>query len=196
MYRSYIRVVRVAKMSRNEAQSKQLEVVELYRLAWSETEFVAEKEDLDSFGDRFLRHCANPDFVMAMVDMSGGSAGFAYGYTSVPGGWWRQTVSTELPEGDAHRWFDDCFEFAELAVDPRHQRKGLGAALHDELLADLPHQTAMLSTQQDNARARTLYSHRGWIVLIDGFRFPHKKYPYVILGLDLARRRATAERGT
>lgn len=169
----------------------ELEVVELYRLAWSRTKFAAEKEDLDSFGERFLRHCVNPDFVIAVALAAESPAGFAYGYTSVHGGWWRQAVSSSLPEDVVHRWFEDCFEFAELAVDPRHQQKGVGSALHDKLISDLPHQTAMLSTQATNESARSFYDHRGWVVVREGFRFPHKPYPYVILGLDLGSVRAT-----
>jgi ribosomal protein S18 acetylase RimI-like enzyme len=187
------RAVEVRRLTKAEAQSLQVDVVELYRAAWSPTAFAARVEDLRGFGERFLRHCENPDFVMAVGRAGNHTAGFAYGYTSVPGGWWRQAVTSNLPDDLVGRWFDDCFEFAELAVDPPHQQKGLGAALHDELLRGLPHQTAVLSTQEDNQRARSFYARRGWVQIRDSFRFPHKHYPYIILGLELARRRPTLE---
>jgi ribosomal protein S18 acetylase RimI-like enzyme len=171
----------------------QLEVVELYRKAWAPTNFAPVREDLRSFGERFLRHSANPDFVMSVAQVLVTPAGFAYGYTSVPGGWWRQAVSSGLPTDVVVRWFDDCFEFAELAVDPRHQGSGVGGALHDELIKDLPHKTAMLSTQENNIRARSFYARRGWKLVAAGYRFPHKEYPYVILGLELASRRNSTE---
>jgi ribosomal protein S18 acetylase RimI-like enzyme len=171
----------------------QLEVVELYRKAWAPTQFAPVGVELRSFGERFLRHSANPDFGMSVAHVSEQPAGFAYGYTSVPGGWWRQAVTSGLPKDLVDRWFDDCFEFAELAVDPRHQRRGIGAALHDELLEGLPHQTAMLSTQEDNVNARNFYARHGWKLVSGGYRFPHKEYPYVILGLELTSRRSSKE---
>jgi GNAT superfamily N-acetyltransferase len=183
-------------MGMAEAQAIRDEVMELYRRAWCETAFAADGQDLVSFGERYMRHCSNPDFAMVIALEDETVAGFAYGYTSVPGGWWRQAVSSNLPNDIAGRWFEDCFEFAELAVEPHRQRAGVGGALHDELLEDLPHQTAMLSTQEKNTAARRFYARRGWALVRDGFRFPHKQYAYVILGLDLTSRRVSAERGS
>jgi ribosomal protein S18 acetylase RimI-like enzyme len=184
----------VDKIGPPQAQALQYQVVEIYRKAWTLTHFPPITDDLRSFRERFLRHSANPDFTMSVAHVSEEPAGFAYGYTSVPGGWWRQTVSSGLPDDIAQRWFEDCFEFAELAVDPTHQHQGVGGALHDRLLKDLPHQTAMLSTQQSNRKARGFYTRRGWTILNEKFVFPQKAYPYVILGLELGARRRAAER--
>jgi ribosomal protein S18 acetylase RimI-like enzyme len=180
--------VQVHRVGKVEARALQREVVELYRGAWTETDFKPARGDLDSFGERFLRHSENPDFRMSIARGDQEAMGFAYGYTSVPGGWWRQTVTADLDEDAIRHWFEDCFEFAELAVSPDHQRSGVGAALHDELLDELPHQTAVLSTQQDNEVARSFYDRRGWRAVRENFVFPQKPYPYIILGLDLARR--------
>jgi GNAT superfamily N-acetyltransferase len=177
--------VHVRRMGASEARYEQQELAHVYRAAWGPTRFAPAEDDIDSFGERLVRHSSNPDFTVLLADVDSEVVGFAYGYTSVPGGWWRQTVSTSLDNDSARKWFEDCFEFAELAVVPEHQRHGIGGALHNELLAGLPHQSAMLSTQRDNWIARAFYAHRGWIDVIDGFDFPNKPYPYAILGLDL-----------
>jgi GNAT superfamily N-acetyltransferase len=176
------------RVDKAEARSLQVEVVELYRSAWANTKFRPAKGDLDSFGERFLQHSENPDFRMSLALDDEWAAGFAYGYTSVPGGWWRRTVTAELEESAVRFWFEDCFEFAELAVAPERQRRGVGGALHDELLDHLPHQTSLLSTQQGNEEARSFYARRRWQVVRENFLFPQKSYPYIILGLELVRK--------
>ena len=91
--------------------------------------------------------------------------GFAYGYTGRRGQWWSDQVAERVPRELAERWLDGHFEFVELAVHPDHQRQGLGGALHDALLDDLPHARALLSTWTEDYPARLLYLNRGWQVL-------------------------------
>jgi GNAT superfamily N-acetyltransferase len=164
---------------------------DIYRRAWSETGFFLGNEELQSFSDRLQRHSSNPDFRLCLTRERGSAVGFAYGYTSVPGGWWRQMVAAGLPTDAADEWFDDCFEFAELAVAPRYQGRGIGAALHDRLLSGLPHRNAILSTQKENHKALSFYLRRGWRVMHDEFFFPNRLYPYVIMGLDISGGRGT-----
>jgi ribosomal protein S18 acetylase RimI-like enzyme len=177
--------VEVRTLGARDAESVCGGVVDAYRRAWRATMFWPGRSGVNEFGSRILRHSGNPDFRLCVASIDAVVIGFAYGYTSVPGGWWRETVAAELDRAEAGYWFDDCFEVAELAVVPPHQRRGLGRRLHDLLLTDLPHRTSLLSTQMDNAPATRFYLRLGWSVLRSEFAFPNRPHPYLIMGMTL-----------
>jgi GNAT superfamily N-acetyltransferase len=112
--------------------------------------------------------------------------GFSYGYTSVPGRWWRETVARPLTIEQRDYWLTDAFELAELHVHPSAQGFKVGSQLHDLLLERLAHQTALLSVMYRSQRARQLYFSRGWQTLVDELRFPTEpRTPFSLLGLVL-----------
>ncbi len=115
----------------------------------------------------------------------GKPVGFAYGYTSRPDTWWRQQLAEKMSRETAAAWLADCFEFVELAVIPERQGLGTGGRLHDALLAGLGQQTAVLSTIQGETNALHLYRKRGWVSLLDNFRFEGAPEAYLIMGLRL-----------
>ena len=163
------------------------QVVDVYNRAWSETPFHPGAANIRTFGDRMLQHAGNPDFGLCVAVEQSTAVGFAYGYGSVPGGWWRQSVAAHLKSGDGLKWLDDCFEFAELAVAPEYQRGGVGGLLHDGLLDGIQQSTSLLSTQKANTSALRFYEARGWVVLNDWMVFSNRVEPYVIMGLDLSK---------
>jgi ribosomal protein S18 acetylase RimI-like enzyme len=177
--------VQIATLSGDDAGSHCDAVVDAYRRAWKPTPFWPGRGGVREFVPRFLRHSANPGFRLCLGTAGDKVVGFSYGYTSVPGGWWREIVAAELPADEARYWFEDCFELAELAVVPEHRRRGLGQALHDQLLGGLPHRTALLSTQMENAPAARLYTRLGWSVIQTDFSFPNRPHPYLIMGIAL-----------
>ncbi len=162
------------------------QILEVYEGAWAPTPFSPTAEQLQDFDVIIERHSRQDRFRLAAAYDEEGLAGFAYGYTSVPGGWWRDIVTTALDPDAVEGWFSDAFEFVELAVHPRAQQRGAGRRLHDDLLAGVGNRTAVLSTQVDNVAARRLYRARGWRVLERSFMFPNRSYPYMIMGLHLA----------
>jgi ribosomal protein S18 acetylase RimI-like enzyme len=180
-----LQAVEVLTLDTGKAPSVCDDVVEVYRRAWKPTPFWPGRAGVKEFGSRFLRHSVNPDFRLCVASSNDDIVGFAYGYTSVPGGWWRQTVSAELTPDQTEFWLDDCFELAELAVVPGFQRQGVGRRLHDLLLARLPHGTALLSTQENNEPATLFYNRLGWSVVRSNFLFPNRPHPYFIMGLTL-----------
>lgn len=182
---------RIERLSARDANKMRGELTNVYKGAWSDTGFFPVEEELRGFSERLQRHTSNPDFRLCVKFSRRTPVGFAYGYTSVPGGWWRQMVAAGLPEEVADRWFEDCFEFAELAVVPGSQRRGIGGALHDALLEELPHRSSVLSTQRANGRALSFYMRRDWVLIEEDFFFPNRVYPYAILGFDLSRERGT-----
>ena len=126
--------------------------------------------------------------VRAIEDRPADVAGFAYGYTSRPGQWWYDAVTRRLDPALNAAWMDDPFEVVELAVRPGYQGEGIGGRLHDALLRDLPHRTAVLTTAATETAAMHLYRKRGWVILSETFKFPGSSIPYVVMGLRLADR--------
>ena len=180
----------IQRLGPRDAESIRDQVVDVYDRAWTGTLFHPGAANLPTLGDRLMHHSGNPEFRLCVAVERSAAVGFAYGYASVPGGWWRQSVAATLGGHAWHHWLDDCFEFAELAVVPEFQSRGIGGRLHDALLWSLHQSTALLSTQKANLSALSFYKARGWIVLNDWMMFSNRTEPYVILGLDLTERPA------
>jgi ribosomal protein S18 acetylase RimI-like enzyme len=77
---------------------------------------------------------------MVVAEVEGFPRGLALGYT--------------LP--------DRTFGLCELIVHPDWQRRGIGHALHDELLGHRPEARATLLVSEDNSAARRAYAKWGW----------------------------------
>jgi ribosomal protein S18 acetylase RimI-like enzyme len=60
-------------------------------------------------------------------------------------------------------WLDPPhFEVVQLHVAPAAQRAGIGARLLDALLADQPHDRALLSMDPESPTAAPFYRRHGW----------------------------------
>ena len=88
--------------------------------------------------------------------------GFSWGYTGQPGQFWSDFILDRLGPAVAG-WVGGHFELVELAVIPDGRGRGVGGTLHDQLLAGLPHERALLGTEDDpTSPAVRLYRSRGW----------------------------------
>jgi len=111
------------------------------------------------------RHRGRDDYRLATADVDGRVVGFAWGYTGERGQYWPDLVSRTLGPA-VTGWVGGHFEFVELAVAPDLRGRGLGGALHDRLLQDVPHRRALLGTSTDPTDpAVGLYLSRGWTPL-------------------------------
>lgn len=108
------------------------------------------------------RHRTREDYRLAVAYDGEALLGFAWGYTGERGQFFSDLVVERLgPAADG--WVGGHFELVELAVIPTARTRGLGSALHDALLTDLPHHRALLCTAVDAADpAVRLYVSRGW----------------------------------
>jgi ribosomal protein S18 acetylase RimI-like enzyme len=138
-----------------------------------------------TFGSILERHVARAGWRGLVAFGPDGPVGFTYGYTGAAGQWWTDLVAARMDEATSRRWMGGHFELVELHVRPDGQGQGIGGRLHDELLKDLPHKTALLSTMRGPTAAFALYRKRGWITLIEHFVFPDQNTEYRIMGLDL-----------
>jgi ribosomal protein S18 acetylase RimI-like enzyme len=118
--------------------------------------------------EQLPRHVDRDGFRCALARRGGRVVGFAYGYTGHRGQWWSDYVASHAPEEVVRDWIGGHFEFVELAVEPVEQGRGVGSALHDALLAGLPHERALLTTYRDDRPAPRLYRRKGWRRLVDG----------------------------
>ena len=156
----------IVEVTGSEALKRLPELVDVYRAAFTVAPYDEDEGAVARFRDEQLpRHAGREGFRCVVAREDEQIVGFAYGYTGRRGKWWTDYVAERVPQELADEWLDGHFEFVELAVDPGYQRRGIGGALHDALLAGLPHAHALISTWRDEVPARRLYLTRGWPVL-------------------------------
>jgi ribosomal protein S18 acetylase RimI-like enzyme len=171
----------IEELSGPQAVARLPKLVAVYRSAFTAPPYDEDEASVARFRDEQLpNHAQREGFRCVAASEDDRIVGFAYGYTGRRGQWWTDYVAERVPRELADEWLDGHFEFVELAVDPGYQGRGIGRALHDALLADLPHERALLSTWRDELPARRLYLTRGWIVLQEELD-PSSS----LLGLDL-----------
>jgi ribosomal protein S18 acetylase RimI-like enzyme len=160
-------------------------VLKVYAQALMPSPYNKSLAEVQVFASLFETHVERDGFRLTVARADGDVVGFAYGYASRPGGWWRDRVAEALGTRMSMEWLEDAFEFTELAVRPRYEGRGIGGALHDALLERVEARTAMLSTLQEETRGLRLYERRGWQTLLEDVCFGGTPAPYRIMGLRL-----------
>jgi len=159
--------VSVSLLAAAESLSRRDALADVYRAAFGAPGYDEGEDAVARFRDEQLPlHATRDGFRCAVAhDDDDAIVGFAYGYTGERGQWWSDQIAANAPADVVERWLGGHFEFVELAVDPAVQRQGLGRALHDGLLAGLPHERALLTTYTDDRPAPRLYRRLGWQLL-------------------------------
>ena len=146
-------------------------LVEVYRAAFGAPPACEGEQEVARFRDESLpRHAGRADFALAVArppDPARGVLGFAYAYTGRRGQYWSDMVAAALPAEVTAEWVGGHTEVVELAVHPDAQRRGVGRALLETLLAASPNDRALLSTHREDSPARRLYLATGWVPLGD-----------------------------
>jgi GNAT superfamily N-acetyltransferase len=148
------------------------DVIELagdaYLAGFSGPPYFETMEDRAAFVERVRRYATRVGFRLALAIIDDAPAGVGLAVIGRPGDWWRDQVVSRIEPAEAARWFGDgVLELVHLAVRPEDRGRGLGAALHDALLANASVPTAALSADPAPTPARHLYEKRGWVVLRD-----------------------------
>lgn len=111
--------------------------------------------------------------------------GIAYGYVGEPGQWWHDQVAASMSRLQAASWLRSAFEVCELHVRPELQGRGVGRHLLDTLLDGTGTRTAVLTTPDQETRARGFYRAGGWQDLVRGLQFPGDPRVFAVLGKRL-----------
>jgi GNAT superfamily N-acetyltransferase len=111
--------------------------------------------------------------------------GISYGYQGAPGLWWHDHVRAAMGPRLAQEWLRDAFEVCELHVRPPFQQQGIGRDLLVRLLSQTRALTAVLTTPDQETRARQFYRDGGWVDLVRDLRFPGDPRSFAVLGREL-----------
>ncbi len=111
-------------------------------------------------------HSQREDFKLVVARSGDRIVGFVYGFTGQRGQWWSDRIAGAAPAEIVAEWVGGHFEIVTLAVMVEAQGQGVGSALHDVLMADLPQEKALLTTSSDDRPAPRLYRRKGWQVLV------------------------------
>jgi ribosomal protein S18 acetylase RimI-like enzyme len=111
---------------------------------------------------RFDIYTSRGEFDLVVASLDGEPVGQAWGWALGPNSaWWKGLV------GDVEPGFTDedgkrTFAFSEFMVRARFAGKGIGHALHDELLGPRLERRATLLVRPDNTNAYRTYTRWGW----------------------------------
>jgi len=131
------------------------EVVDIYHRVFEESDF-------EEIRGRFLKHSTYPGYTGWVAVCEDRIVGFAYGFSSTSGQFYRSKLESVLEDNEIHSWLSDCFEFVEMAVLPEFRRQGIASTLEKRLLDKAHHKTSVLTTETANEDARFLYEKLGW----------------------------------
>jgi GNAT superfamily N-acetyltransferase len=163
-------------------------VVDVYAAAFAGPPYEEGTAARPRFTPRWVAHAAAPGWRGVGAWSGDTLLGFAYGHAAVAGLPWVDAVLAQLAPTSRAKWSEDAFLLCELAVVPAHQGRGLGSRLHDTLLEDVPHATALLTTLEDPTTAGArLYARRGWRRISAPYVAPGYAHRYVAMATRLDR---------
>lgn len=162
------------------------EIVDTYREAFTAAPWNAPPEQAEAFRADLPAYAADREFRLTVALEDGGFAGFALG-SAAEREFWEPAVARWLGSHAAAEWTNDAFVFFELAVREPLRGRGIGAALYDDVMSNVPCETALLTTNKDALPARGLYEGRGWKTLHKSVVLfgPPTQRPQLLLGLRL-----------
>lgn len=126
----------------------------------------------------FSEHTQRRDYHGLAACCDGQIVGLAFGSRSQRGEWWHDKVAHRV--GAKHPALQSAWVLTQLNVLAAYRNQGVGARLHDAILAQQPYHKLLLSTPVANAGAQRFYRRRGWHVLHSGFVFSNGDEPYAI----------------
>lgn len=176
--------LRVVNLQQEDVPTYHDGIVDAYAEVFAEEPWNESSDNFTYFADALLDHAEQDGFRGAvLIDGPGVVHGFALGVEWEPEHWWCSRVAEDLGPR-AQTWTEQCFHLLELAVRREHRGAGHGNALYDALVSDLPHRTAILSTNRlGPVAAATLYARRGWKLLLEEWRHCDGCDPVQVLGL-------------
>lgn len=153
----------------------------VYLAAYGDPHLPESQLDAQNFAESTInRHSRRSGFKLVLATTDGEVSGYGYGFTGKRGQFWSDWLAGAVPADIVETWVGDHFELVDMVVDPAFRGNGIAGLLHDELVAGLPQERALLATVPGDGAAPRLYEGRGWRVVapeIDGAKS--------LYGLDL-----------
>lgn len=151
----------------DEAIEAAPELAAVYLSAFGAPGYDEEPERAEQFAtEQIPLHSQRDDFKLVVSRTGEKITGFVYGFTGQRGQWWSDRVAAAVTPELAAEWIGGHFEVVDLAVAVEAQRQGVGRALMEALMTDLPHRKALLTTYADDRPAPRLYRRMGWKLLV------------------------------
>lgn len=144
-----------------EAGADQLDaVLPIYAACYAEPPYLEGPDDVADFAEQWPWCVSRAGFRLVTADVDGHTIGFAFGFTLPPDtGWWSglldpadPALTTEQP--------GRTFALIELAVLAAHRKRGIGRALHDQVLRDRAEHRVTLTVRPEATAAVEMY--RAW----------------------------------
>jgi GNAT superfamily N-acetyltransferase len=118
--------------------------------------------DAGGFARRFGVQRRQPGFVLAEARHGGYLVGYAAGMPLRPStSWWRD-LTAPLPEQVTAERSGRTFAVTDVLVRASWRRQGIGAALHDSILAGRPEERATLTVLPSATAAQHAFRTWGW----------------------------------
>lgn len=156
----------------------------VYLAAYGDPGLPESKLDAQYFASSTIpRHARRDGFRLVLATTGGAVSGYGYGFTGRRGQFWSDWLAGAAPADVVDTWVGNHFELVDIVVDPAHRGQGIAGQIHDELIAGLDQERALLATEPDEGAAASLYTSRGWQIIapeIDGSK--------ALYGLDLRKR--------
>jgi ribosomal protein S18 acetylase RimI-like enzyme len=119
-------------------------------------------DDAGEFARRFAVQRRQPGFVLAEARHGGYLVGYASGMPLRPStSWWRD-LTAPLPEQVTAEHPGRTFAVTDVLVRASWRRQGIGAALHDSILAGRPEERATLTVLPTATAAQHAFRTCGW----------------------------------
>lgn len=147
----------------------------VYQAAFGEYPYREPPSSAEAFVERVRRYASTRDgfrLVLAQDDR-GTVTGLVLSVVAHPGDWWREQVAARLGREQSSRWLGPaCVEIVHVAVHPRRQGQGIGAAMLETVRAQALAPRAVLSVHSAADRAQRLYLRSGWSPIVHDLQFP------------------------
>ncbi|HEX6352397.1 GNAT family N-acetyltransferase [Actinophytocola sp.] len=157
------RAIAVRAMDGFELAAYAVQVERLYRLCFSTPPWLESEERLVGFHDRFDQHLSNPGASGVVVTDGEELIGVVYGWPAgdelASGSPFDDALAAAVTPEIARRLVAPAVVVAELMIDPRRQRRGIGRALLTRYVEEWP--AAWLATHSEAPAAR-MYREEGW----------------------------------
>jgi ribosomal protein S18 acetylase RimI-like enzyme len=157
-------------------------LAQVYLAAYGDAGLPESRLDAENFaGSTLSRHARRDGFKLVLATTDDVVSGYGYGFTGKRGQFWSDWLAGTAPADIVQTWVGNHFELVDIVVDPEHRGQGIAGLLHDELIARLPQDRALLATVPDDGAAARLYTGRGWQIIV-----PEIDGAKALYGLDLS----------